>query len=273
MSVPDDPKARYDNRVGTLSDDDIRAMIDDKRLIVDDVTQESIKQACYELRASDTYYLPPDHEPHRVADGESIIVRPKDLIVIITRESLELPNDMLGRVLTKGQLFSLGLSSVNTYADPGFDGRLGIVFFNTSTKYIKIPPGVPIAKIEFSKLERPVGKPYKGAHGYKTKLWPIMTEYYLKPHEVAELRRQKKIETSMESLERAYGTDFGLIATKLVKWYRILFLSMIAYMVCTIALITLNVTGVFSSQLLNLLVGVASSVIASGIMIFATSRR
>ena len=67
-------------------------------------------------------------------------------------ERISLPDRLLGRVLAKGQLFSIGILPVCTYADPGFDGRLGITLFNFSRHYISIKPGQPIAKIEFSIL-------------------------------------------------------------------------------------------------------------------------
>lgn len=265
--------SRHEDRTGTLSDDDIREMADAKKLITNGFTEGSLKQACYELRASDIYYRPPERERQIVESGESIIIGPKELVVIITMETISLPPDMLARVLTKGQLFSLGLSSVNTYADPGFDGRLGIVLYNTSTRYVSIAPGVPIAKMEVTKLQRPVSKPYKGAHGYHTELWPIMTEYYLKEDQIKTLRKEGKLESSIAALERAYGPDFGDVVRKLTKWYPRLFISMVFYMVCTIALIALNVGDVFNSALLNFGVGVGSSIAASLIFMFAAPRK
>lgn len=262
----------YENRLGTLNDDDIRAMAQNGLLITADFSEGCIEQACYELRASGTYYRSPNPEPIKVESGESIIIGPKDLVVIIVMETVSLPANMLGRILTKGQLFSLGLSSVNTYADPGFEGQLGIVFFNTSARYIRIEPGLPIAKMEFSKLERAVSKPYKGQHGYKTQLWPIKTEYYLKDEEVRALRKRKKLESWPASLERAFGAEFAALANKLTRTYRLLFLGMVIYMLATGALIVLNLSSVFSNQVLNLAIGVVGSLIASLLLLVATPR-
>ncbi len=55
-------------------------------------------------------------------------------------------------MVCKGSLFSIGLSHVATYADPGFKGNLGIVTQNLSDKYIVPPPGEQIAKIDFTQL-------------------------------------------------------------------------------------------------------------------------
>jgi dCTP deaminase len=91
---------------------------------------------------------------------------------------LQLFSTLLGRILTKGRLFSVGILPVNTYADPGFTGRLGITLYNASQRYLKISPGEPIAKIEFSVLPKPVSREYRGQHGYETEIWPISTQFF-----------------------------------------------------------------------------------------------
>lgn len=97
---------------------------------------------------------------------------------IRNRGELALPSNVLARILAKGQLVSLGILPVNTYADPGFEGRLGITLFNATRRYIAIKPGQPIAKIEFTVLNRDVERPYAGQHGYETEIWPIPTQFY-----------------------------------------------------------------------------------------------
>ena len=76
------------------------------------------------------------------------------------------------------------LLPVNTYADPGFQGNLGIILHNNSINYLKIKEDELIAKIEFSALQHPVQKRYNGQHGYKTKIWPIPVEYSLTNDEI-----------------------------------------------------------------------------------------
>jgi dCTP deaminase len=126
-------------------------------------------------------------------------------------ESLELPADMLGRVLLKGKLFSLGLMPVNTYADPGFFGRLGIVLFNASNNYLRVRPGDPIAKIEFCRLARPVQRPYRGQHGYRSEIWPLTEHMILSEPEI---QSDQRIGDTVEELTRAYGQDLGTVLTK-----------------------------------------------------------
>src|SRR5690606_30072793 len=132
-------------------------------LITEEFEEKNIKQSCYELRASNIYYdINSADRKIELKEDEYILIKPKALVVIMTYETLEMPANILGRILTKGKLFSVGLLPVNTYADPGFSGRLGIVFSNLSNNYIKITPKESIAKIEFSKLENNVERPYHG---------------------------------------------------------------------------------------------------------------
>jgi dCTP deaminase len=103
----------------------------------------------------------------------TILIKPGHRVVLITSEELAVPIDMVGRVVSKGSLFSIGLSPVSTYADPGFSGQLGIVTQNLSDKFIVLPIGEAIAKIEFSRLSAPAQHPYQGQHGFQTQIWPI----------------------------------------------------------------------------------------------------
>jgi dCTP deaminase len=59
--------------------------------------------------------------------------QPGHRVVLITHEELEIPPNIIARIINKGSLFSIGLSPVCTYADPGFTGNLGVVTPNTSS--------------------------------------------------------------------------------------------------------------------------------------------
>ena len=148
--------------VGTLGDTEIKKLCEEGFLIEEDFEPKGIKQACYELRCGNIYYQVPENKRFVVDDKSYLLLKAKQTLVVITKESLRLPPDILGRILTKGALFSIGILPVNTYADPGFSGQLGIVLHNLSNSYIRIKCGEPIAKIEFSRLLHPVDSPMMG---------------------------------------------------------------------------------------------------------------
>jgi dCTP deaminase len=142
--------------------------------------------ACYELRMGNVYYdLTEGDQPIVVAVGQQILIKPGHRVVLITHEELAVPKDMLARIVSKGSLFSVGLSPVATYADPGFSGQMGVVTQNISDRYILLPQLVSIAKADFTRLGGPVAHPYQGQHGYQTKIWPIKHQLQKSHAEVA----------------------------------------------------------------------------------------
>jgi dCTP deaminase len=166
---------------GTLVDSDIQALVAAGHLITEGFTAAGVKQACYELRASDTFYntRAPEEERRIVVDPtKGFVLLPHTYVTCIVQESIVLPAHVVARILTKGQLFSVGILPVNTYADPGFQGQLGITLCNMSHRSVVIRPGEPIAKIEFTVLPKPVQRPYHGQHGYATKIWPVPTHFF-----------------------------------------------------------------------------------------------
>ncbi|WP_081785759.1 dCTP deaminase domain-containing protein [Halomonas sp. BC04] len=159
--------------MATLADNDIEARMDAGNLIVKG-SRSQIGAACYELRMGNTYYdLTEADTPIDASATGDVLIKPGHRVVLITQEELTIPKDIIARVSSKGSLFSIGLTPVSTYADPGFHGNLGIVTQNTSENYITLPVGEPIAKVDFSMLTREAKKPYSGQHGFQTQIWPI----------------------------------------------------------------------------------------------------
>jgi dCTP deaminase len=175
--------------MGTLSDLDIRTEIQAGRL-VENAEMARVGPSCYELRMGSVYYdLTEGDKRIDAADFGTIVIKPGHRVVLITLERVLIPNHLVGRVTSKGSLFSVGLSPVSTYADPGFSGNLGIVTQNLGDKYIELQIGEPIAKIDFSQLTSAAQKPYVGQHGYHTKIWPIRHQLQKSHHEMQHDKR------------------------------------------------------------------------------------
>lgn len=257
---------------GTLSDAQIRDYCQGKRLITKNFNRNNIKQCCYELRASNRYFVC-GANLQQACDATQygyILIKPQQSIVVVTMESLSLPNDILGRILTKGKLFSIGLQPVNTYADPGFSGPLGIVLYNSSTNFIKIPIGKEIAKLEFSKLYAPVEQPYDGQHGGDLDNWIYPANMILSEEE---RKRDRRIESNGKEVERAYGQDLGLLYKKLEVTSHFIIPALIIYFVLMLILIAiLSDVGAFDT-FFSICVGLASNLIVAFVTYFYTRRR
>ncbi|OBQ67798.1 dCTP deaminase domain-containing protein [Mesorhizobium erdmanii] len=208
----------------TLSDSDIGKEIQAQRLI-HNADLNRLAGACYELRMGNVYYdLTEDGNRFELKPGEMVLIKPGHRVVLITAEELDVPSDMLVRVVSKGSLFSVGLGPVATYADPGFNGNMGIVTQNVSDKYIELPQGEPIAKADFTRLSSPANKIYHGQHGFQVGIWPIKTQLQKVHADVAnDWRVLSEKEEAMALLPTAtrtvirqiekkqFATDVGLV--------------------------------------------------------------
>jgi dCTP deaminase len=256
-------------QIGTLSDEDIKTLCEKGLLIENNFLPDRIKQACYELRCGNVFYdLENGNKRHEIMEGDNILLKPKQTLVIITKESLRLPPDVLGRILTKGMLFSLGILPVNTYADPGFSGQLGIVMHNLSNSYLRIKPGDAIAKIEFSRLQYPVCRPYEGQHGYQTGIWPIRTDMILDSREV---EADSRIGSPESEIERAYGKELGRVMKRVFGYERRLLLFSIVYFLFMLALIAVMAGTNWINITMAVVIGVVANILTAIITLAATN--
>jgi dCTP deaminase len=256
---------------GTLTDTDIIAFCSKGKLIAKEFDKEFIKQSCYELRASSIYYdLSEDNKKYDLAKGDFVLLKPKQMVVIITLEVLDIPADILGRILTKGKLFSIGLLPVNTYADPGFYGQLGIVLYNLSNNYLKIYPGEPIAKVEFTRLHNPVANPYHGQHGYQTKFWPLATEMILSTDEI---KKDPRISSPADEITHSYGQDFTSAIRRVFKFERYLIITALIYFLLSMILVYALMKTDWVTPVVSIILGVGSNILTSLLIYIATNLR
>ena len=257
--------------IGTLNDRQIKELCEKFKLIKSNFSDKQVHQACYEIRAGTVYYdLTEGRKRFEVPIDDDILIKPRHMVVIITLEELNLPTDILGRILTKGAFFSLGLSAVNTYADPGFSGNLGIVLFNSSINYVRIPTGTSIAKIEFSRLRYPVESPYSGQHGYQTSIWPIREDLLLTKSEIKEDHR---IGDPFQELVIQQGEFFGNIVKRVFRYERRL-LTLAATLLIVNLLVLWSVHGTkFEVTAITVALGIISNFATMIITLSVTNLR
>ena len=252
-----------------LSNTEIRSRSRNQGLITP-FHQSGLGGASYELRCSSIYYdlteggIKIDAKPY----GNKIIIKPKHTIVIITEESLKIPSDLTAHIISKGSLFSIGLSPVSTYADPGFTGQLGLVTTNTSEKYIVLDTEQSVAKIHFTQLSSNSTVAYTGQHGYQTRLWPIRTDLQ-KIH--AEVKNDKRVKTE-EAEATAILPMHITLALKNIRAQNTKILAAIAVAFLLNALLFYNIAKNNNIEVIsNIAINLISSVITGWIAI-ANSR-
>lgn len=255
---------------GTLIDTDLRKLASEGRLFTKDFSAANVKQACYELRASEVFWetwSEKENKQVRVRPDLGYLLKPNRYVVAIVKEKIALPPNVVARILAKGQLVSIGILPVNTYADPGFEGRLGITLFNGSRRYLAIKPDQPIAKIEFTVLPRGVDQPYRGQHGYETEIWPIPVQHYA---DVTAFRRAGMIGSSAVELEDRFGPDIANLAKKVDHYGRTVWIQIAVTVVCFLGLFSLyrEITMV-----LSVITGVVANLITTLGMNLWSNRR
>ncbi len=168
-----------------LSDRDIRAQIDQGRVVLDPYDPEMVQSvrvvwgpaagvwaACCELGAQ---FVSAQDQPEltrlvEVESGEGFVLHPGEFVLGSTLEAVTLPDDLAARVEGKSSLGRLGLLTHATagFVDPGFSGHVTLELSNVATLPIVLWPGMKVGQLCFMRLtsasEHPYGSAVYGSH-------------------------------------------------------------------------------------------------------------
>ena len=175
-----------------------------------------VKGASYDLRMGDEYYYGGDI---RYLDDRTQILRiePYDYAIVTSRERALLPRDITGKFDLKVSLFAQGVILSNgPQIDPGFEGPLFCLLFNTSSSPVLLKRGQHYATIDFIRLIEPTYS-YQGTYQSKTLI------SYLPPNAalgaINELK--KELEESRQSAQQlqSWGWAIAALALALLGTY------------------------------------------------------
>lgn len=101
-----------------------------------------------------TIEVPPD---------EPFIMQPGDFALASTMESLELPDDILGRLEGRSSIARLGITVHSTAAvfEPGWTGTATMELSNLGRMAVALYPGMRICAFSFETVSSPVLTPYR----------------------------------------------------------------------------------------------------------------
>ena len=269
LSTPPDPWANVGQSSGLLTDEDILTLGSQQLLITRNFEPSQVHQTCYELRVGEVAYFLLREETERkteVDDEHSIIMRSGDVVTIITYEEVQLPDDVLGRIISKGHLFSIGLSPVITFVDPGFSGNLGITFINHSKRTIEFRFQEDICKIEFEKLGKNVRNPYRGQHNFADQIWPIDYSKF-KAKRVLTIEKIRNNDF-LQKEAGFYGEPFDILTESIIdiktdmnKRFRYFTTLMIGILIYISSFTIFNIYNILPQEIKNELVSLATSII------------
>ncbi|MEO8660861.1 MAG: dCTP deaminase, partial [Bryobacteraceae bacterium] len=97
-----------------------------------------------------------------VATGEPFILQPREFVLAITEESLELDAEVLGRLEGRSSLGRIGIIVHGTAGlfDPGWRGKATLELSNLGRMPVALYPGMRICSFTFEQLSSPVSVPY-----------------------------------------------------------------------------------------------------------------
>lgn len=135
--------------------------------VVDKFDAENIKSAAYELCLGDEVFVTNSKEEKKqILDEKNsqIIIKPGQFALLLTDETIAIPNDILAFISIKFSQKIKGLINVSGFhVDPGFNGKLIFSVYNAGPTKIILDRGSPYFLIWFSELKKS-SAPYKGKH-------------------------------------------------------------------------------------------------------------
>jgi dCTP deaminase len=104
-----------------------------------------------------------------VPAGEPFILQPHEFVLAITEETLELDDDVLGRLEGRSSLGRIGIIVHGTAGlfDPGWRGKATLELSNLGRMPVALYPGMRICSFTFEQVSTPVSVPYYKKPGNK----------------------------------------------------------------------------------------------------------
>jgi deoxycytidine triphosphate deaminase len=88
---------------------------------------------------------------------------PDKYYLCLTRESVNMPEDLIAFILPRSTLFRCGVSLRTAVVDPGYKGALTLGIKNEGAREFKLKQGARIAQIVFSEVKGDAAK-YRGKY-------------------------------------------------------------------------------------------------------------
>ena len=112
-----------------------------------------------------------------VEPGEAFILQPREFVLAITEEHIELDDDVLGRLEGRSSLGRIGIIVHGTAGlfDPGWRGKATLELSNLGRMPVALYPGMRVCSMTFEQLSTPSSNPYhkKPSNKYAGQQSPI----------------------------------------------------------------------------------------------------
>lgn len=165
-----------------LADRDILKALDERRIVIDPYPdlEKQLGSVSVDFRLGTTFmvfehsrfsYIDPRNPGSigdamrtiEVAPDEPFIMQPGDFALASTMETLELPDNLLGRLEGRSSIARLGITVHSTAAvfEPGWIGTATMELSNLGRMAVALYPGMRICAFSFETVSSPVMTPYR----------------------------------------------------------------------------------------------------------------
>ncbi|HEU4730641.1 MAG TPA: hypothetical protein VFT22_22245 [Kofleriaceae bacterium] len=137
-----------------------------KQGLVQGFQEEKIENGAYALTVSGEYAITTANgggEKRTARSGEHITIPPGQFALLLTQESVSIPNTALGLISIKSKMKLRGLINVSGFhVDPGFTGQLKFSVYNAGNQSLDLVPGQRLFLLWYNALDQPTIHVYKG---------------------------------------------------------------------------------------------------------------
>ena len=146
-----------------MTDQEIRAAIERREIILDPPDFARIEPASYDVRVGNWAFASSSKEKINLKEKGLLVIDPGEFAVLESRERVELDNKTAAQLGLRSEYARRGLLMLSgPQIDPGFGGILVVRMINLAPKPIAMPYEAPFLTLQFFRLSNPVSKPYSG---------------------------------------------------------------------------------------------------------------
>jgi len=150
-----------------LTDWEIQALIDAKKLIIEPLSNDVIQPNGIDLSVgNEVIRISPDGPTPAIKEGEQITIGPGERCLVSTLERIEMPSDLVGLVNIRSSYSRRGMMVPPTVIDAGFKGKLTFLIIGTAHT-IELKVGERFWHIILTRTKT-VAKPYQGKYQEST---------------------------------------------------------------------------------------------------------
>ncbi|MCW9708846.1 dCTP deaminase [Fodinibius salsisoli] len=202
-----------------LSHETLKSRIVSDNIIINGFEEDNIKSAAYELSMGHEAFVTTEQIKEVYEKGNQIVIEPGQFAILLTKEKLSVPFDLIAFISVKFSIKKEGLVNVSGFhVDPGFNGRLKFAVYNAGSRNVVITCGEPAFQIWFATLDKEdKSSEYDGDHNGQNNITAndvMQTQ--------GDIISPTKMKERIDKLERVYETiktlAFGVIIS-LSGWF------------------------------------------------------